>query len=178
MQVISLSSLIEASDNERGDIEEYLRSFVCEVNENVELFLHNKAIDNELRDFGRTSLVVDEKNNNEIIGFFTITTKPFEFTTASGTTRKRLTGNSKATVFQTILIAQLGRSDNYKGIVTGAEIMQIALSNCNKIYNLSALKVVCVEYDDTEYLQKFYPENGFKELQRNENGLSISYLRL
>lgn len=177
MQVISLSSLIEAS-NSSEELQEYLSTFQCKKNSDVETFLHDKAIENECASRSRTNLVVDEDNDNEIIGYFTILIKDFNFTTASGESRRKLTGNKKAQAFPTILIAQLGRADKYKGKVSGSEILHLALGNCQLIHNLSALRVVCVEYDDTEYLKRFYPENGFKELQLNENGFIISCLRL
>lgn len=178
MQVVSLSSLIEASANEGTDVEQYLRSFICKKNNSVESFLHNKAIANEMRHLGRTSIVIDEDNANEIIGYFKITTKPFDFTDASGGTRQKLTGNKKVTVFQTILIAKLGRSDRYKGIVSGGQILDLALENCNKVFDLAALRLVCVEYESHPKLMEFYSENQFTELQAHENGLIISYLRL
>lgn len=180
MEVIGLSSLIKAASvsDTINDVEDYLRTFECKVNDSVESFLHNNAISNEIAQYSRTSLVVDEVNNYEIIGYFSLLVKPFNFTNASGTTRKRLTGNKKATNFQTILIAQLGRSDKYKKIVGGNKILELALENCKAINELSALRVVCVEYTNTPYLSKFYPENGFTPLQQNEKGLIISYLRL
>jgi len=176
MEVISLSSLIEGPIEGR-DVEEYLHSFICEKNESVESFLHNKAITNETEQHGRTSLVIDS-STQDIIGYFTLTIKPFNFTTASGKNRRKLAGDKVATVFQTILIAKLGRSDAYKGIVSGSNILQLALENCNAINRLAALRIVCVEYEEIEYLKWFYPNNGFTELQHNENGLIISYLRL
>ena len=177
MQVISLSSLIEASAM-GGDINGYLSSFVCEKNDDVESFLHNKAIESEKRSFCRTSLVIDEEKQGEIIGYFTIMTKIFNFSDVSGTAKGRLTGNKRATNFNTILIAQLGRSDLYKGIIDGSQILNLALGNCQLIHNLSALRVVCVEYANNLKLIDFYKQNGFTELQRNEKGYIMSYVRL
>ncbi|WP_243290351.1 hypothetical protein [Bacillus sp. FJAT-47783] len=179
MQVISLSSLIEAASNEE-EVAEYLSSsFSCSVNPDVEKFLHKKEMLNEKRSFTRTSLVIDEFQNNDIIGYFTLMIKPFEFIDGvSGSTKQKLTNDKHATIFNTILIAQLGRSEDYKGKVFGYEILQLALENCKLIYNLSGLRVVCVEYDDKPILNDFYLKNEFKILQRNESGKLLAYLRL
>jgi hypothetical protein len=177
MQVISLSSLIEAASSE-DEIKEYLTSFSCSVNTDVESFLHNHAIENEKRSFTRTSLVIDETNNNDIIGYFTLMIKQFTFIEVTKSTKQRLAHNKHAEVFNSILIAQLGRSDNYKGKVPGNEILNLALHNCKLIYDLSGLRVVCVEYDDKPILHDFYLGNGFKILQENQSGKILAYLRL
>ena len=178
MQVISLDSLIKASDEER--LVTYLSSFCCNKNRNVESFLHTKAIQNEKRSLSRTSLVVDEENTFEIIGYFTLTIRHFKLQDEiSKSTRQKLAGSRDADVFSAILIAQLGRSDFYKGRVLGKEILDLALQNCKMIHNLSGMRVVCVEYDDIPYLNDFYMVNEFVYLGKNpDNDLNMSYIRL
>lgn len=177
MQVISLSSLIEATQDET-EIYQYLSSFQSKKNEDVETFLHSNAIPNERRALTRTSLVVDDENNEEIIGYFTLLVKPFEITDeVSKELRRKLTGNKSSTVFNAILIAQLGRSDCYKGEISGDVILNFALENCEMIYDLSGLRIVCIEYDDIPYLNDFYLENQFKILQINCNRKILSYIR-
>jgi len=179
MEVVSLGSLIEASTEESRDVMEYLLSFSCSSNKSVEDFLHNTAIENEKSNRTRTSLVIDTKNDNEIIGYFTITVKIFEFVDVSKTIIKRLTGNKNEKGFPTILIAQLGRSDLYKGKVEGSKILDLALVNCKTVYEIAALRVICVEYEDTPFLHNFYLANNFNVLQTNsDNDCIIAYLRL
>ncbi|OLS40810.1 hypothetical protein BTR25_07950 [Bacillus sp. MRMR6] len=91
--------------------------------------MHKNAIPNEKRALTRTSLIIDENNNNsnEIIGYFTLLIKSFDLTKeVSNESRRKLTGNKNATVFNTILIAQLGRSDQYKGRVSGDIVLHFA----------------------------------------------------
>jgi hypothetical protein len=177
MQVISLSSLIEASPNE-DDVYEYLFSFECKVNKDVETFLHSNAIPNEKRALTRTSLIVDDGDNNEIIGYFTLLIKPFNVIgEVSGELRRKLTGDKRAKVFNSILIAQLGRADNYKGKISGDVVLNFALENCELIYDLSGLRIVCLEYDDIPHLHDFYLKNEFRILQVNPNGKYLAYLR-
>ncbi|MCM3732746.1 hypothetical protein M3196_13915 [Fictibacillus nanhaiensis] len=180
MQVVSLRSLIDAAKegNEERELNDYLSSFICRKNYDVQSFLHNYAISNEERSFTRTSLVIDEENNNDIIGYFTLLVKEFDFSEVSGTTRKKLTNRKDADVFNSILIAQLGRSDSYKGRVSGKDILELALHNCKLIFDLSALRVVCVEYEPIPILNDFYLSNGFYFLQENPSGNILAYLRL
>ncbi|WP_053363453.1 hypothetical protein [Bacillus sp. FJAT-27251] len=177
MQIISLESLIKASEEE-SEVREFLSSFKCVKNKDVELFLHTKAIENEKRSFTRTSLVLDEENNNEIVGYFSLMIKHFNFHDVSKTSKKLLTGNKNADIFNSILIAQLGRSDLYKGKVEGKKILLLALGNCLLINKLSGIRIVCVEYDDEPILNDFYLGNDFKILQTNASKKILAYMRL
>jgi len=67
MQVISLLSLIEAG--EESEVRDYLSSFSCSLNSGVENFLKNQSIENEKRGMTRTFIIIDEENNNDIIGY-------------------------------------------------------------------------------------------------------------
>ncbi|PLR79352.1 hypothetical protein CU633_01080 [Bacillus sp. V3-13] len=96
----------------------------------------------------------------------------------SGEMKKRVTNNKKAEVFNSILIAQLGRSDRYKGVISGSVILSFALQNCILIYNLAGLRLVCVEYDPITVLNDFYLSNKFKLLQTNPSGKLLAYLKL
>ncbi|CAM3284954.1 hypothetical protein FITA111629_14635 [Filibacter tadaridae] len=177
MQIVSLSSLIDASQDE-AEIYQYLSSFQSEKNEDVQVFLHKKAIPNETRALTRTSLVVDDENDNEIIGYFTLLVKPFEIVDeVSKESRRKLSGDKNTDVFNSILIAQLGRSDLYKGKVSGDAILEFALENCELAYDLVGLRIVCVEYGDVPYLNDFYLKNDFKILQMNKNQKILAYLR-
>jgi hypothetical protein len=178
MQVVSLASLLEAALEEK-EVFNYLSSFLCEKNKDVEIFLHIHAISNEKRAITRTSLIIDDENGNEIIGYFTLLVKPFDLTkVVSKESRRKLTGDKNASVFNSILIAQIGRSDDYKRKISGDKILNFALENCLLIYNLVGLRIICVEYDDIPVLNDFYLKNEFKILQVNKNGKLLAYLRL
>ena len=171
---IPLKDLIgEGGDN----LNRMLHSFSCEVNESIERFLHEGAVQQEKETRARTTLMVDRDTGN-IAGYFTILVENFNFTTASGKNRKRIAGDKRAAGFNCILIGKIGRSDKYKGKVPGSEILKAAIYTCSLINDLTAMKVVCVEYEDKPKLKHFYEENKFKLLQENENGLNISFLKI
>ncbi|PAD19111.1 hypothetical protein [Shouchella clausii] len=171
-------SLIKLEDmlGEEG-LETMLRSFTCSKNKDVEYFLHNKAIDFERQNRGRTTLVVD-LGTGYIIGYFTLLTETFDFIDASGRKRQIIAGDKKATYFHCTLIGQFGRSDLYKGKVSGKEIMDDALYVCSIIKSYTATRIVCVEYSDEPALLSFYENNNFRILQRNENGLNMGFVKI
>lgn len=177
MQVISLLSLIEAG--EKSEVRDYLSSFSCSLNSGVENFLKNQSIENEKRGMTRTFIIIDEENNNDIIGYFTLMNKQFEFAEGvSKSVRQKIAFNKHALSVSTILIAQLGRADQYKGIIPGSEILRLALENCKIVYRTIGMRIVCVEYEPIDKIEKFYLNNSFKFLQKNPNGLRLAFLRL
>lgn len=81
------------------------------------------------------------------MGYFTLMVKDFTFNmNVSKSTKKSLTHNKNALHFNSILIAQLGRSDEFKEKLPGVTMLNVALENCKRIYGLTALQIVCVEY--------------------------------
>ncbi|GGH85168.1 hypothetical protein JOD43_003900 [Pullulanibacillus pueri] len=176
MEIVKLRKFIDARGEESTN--KYLSSFTCEINKDVESFLHENAVECENRHYTRTYLVIDEQNNFDIIGYYTLKTSYFAFEgNVSKTTKQRLVQNKEAVGFESILIAQLGRSDQYKGIVPGKEILKEALHACKQIFESVALRIVTVEYNPTPNLRDFYLSNGFKELQKTQNGNMMSYIR-
>lgn len=177
MQIVSLLSLIKASDNIEPLIE-YLSTFKIDRNQDVESFFHHHAILNEKRAITRTFLIIDTSTNNNIVGYFTLMIKPFLFTeNVSKEMRKKLSGDKHANLVYSILIAQLARSDMYKDKILGKKILELALESCERIFDLIGLRIVCVEYDDIPILQDFYLESDFKILQINSNGKVLAFLR-
>lgn len=175
---VNLSTLLE-EETDHGEVQKYLSTFICEKNPDVQNFLHDHAIASEERSFSKTTIIIDNESfTSEIVGYFTLLIKSFTFTNATGATRQRLTGNKKAESFITVLIAQFGRSDQYKGIVDGEVILNLALEKSEAIKDLSALRVVCAEHDDIEFLNHFYEDNGFKKLQVNSSGKVMRFVRL
>jgi|SRR5690625_373592 len=171
---IPLIDLIKQGGDELNNM---LHSFSCEINGSIEDFLHNKAIKQEKEDNARTTLIIDDETG-DIVGYFTVLIENFLFTDASRNNRKKLAGDKDATSFNCILIAKIGRSDKYKGMVSGSEILDAAIYTCSLIKGMTATKLVCVEYVNEPNLVQFYENNDFKYLQQNENGLNISFLKI
>lgn len=162
-----------------GDsLDNMLHSFTCGVNKSIEDFLYNNATRQEKESNARTTLIIDE-GSGDAVGYFTLLIANFTFTDgASGKDKKKVAGSKEATSFNCILIAKIGRSDKYKGKVSGANILEAAIYNCSLVKDMTATKLVCVEYIDEPNLTKFYEDNGFKYLQKNKNELNISFLKI
>lgn len=171
--IIALTELIEQDE---AKLTNFLRSFSCKKDSRIQDFLHNQAIENSKRDWGRTYLIVDTKTM-DLLAFFTLTDKIFTFDdSVSKTTRRRVTGDKSAVYFSSILIANLAKNDNFSHSLSGGDLLELILSQCKLVKDILGLKVVTVEFEDNPRLVEYYNKNGFIDIQTKVvNGLKTSY---
>lgn len=149
-----------------------LSSFSCPMNEDVQSFIKEKAIEFSKRGFSKTYLVywqeVDEK---ELIGYYTIANK--HFTLSKGDVGRKMfervkqhgTYNSGTNqyIITAPLIAQLGKNF-YTGndtLIYGSELLKMAEDRIRKVQREMGGKFLYLECEDTPKLISFYETNGY-----------------
>ncbi|WP_125762900.1 GNAT family acetyltransferase [Companilactobacillus hulinensis] len=168
--------IVQLKDIDDEDLEKVFRTF-SSVNEDVESFLKYKSIQFEKMDLSRTYLVFSEfKNKNVLVGYYSITNKPLiisktNFSKFSNSLKKQLLGIGHKTErdnyeIKSILVGQLGKNQNHKNLITGAELLVLIYKTIEKIYQLIGGRIIYLEVDDEIHLRKFYTENGFKEVPK------------
>lgn len=169
-----------------------LSKFSCPLNEDVETFLHRKAVEFAKQGFSQTHLVfASYKGKPEIAGYFTLANKYITIRSdkVSKTLRKRI---NKFATFDPIiqayclsapLIAQLGKNytDGLNGLITGDELLKLACDKVARVQFDLGGKFVYLECEDKPKLIEFYTSNGFCEfdhriLDKDETGLDGEYL--
>ena len=152
-------------------IQNYLRTFSCPPNSEVEQFLRDKALTSAKLSTSQTYLVVDEATNI-LLGYYTLVLKSFSVkgSQLSSNNRRLISrfaeedadGNFHAAVY---LIAQIGKNfavETDKRI-PGSELIGKALDEFRAIKSRVGGKLVMVEReDDRPKLLTFYQANGFK----------------
>lgn len=75
------------------------------------------------------------------------------------------------------LIAQLGKNymNDYRKLITGDELLKMAIDKVSAAQRIIGGKVVYVECEDIDILKKFYEDNGFvifgkRRLDKEERG--------
>ena len=75
------------------------------------------------------------------------------------------------------LIAQLGKNytNDYRKLITGDELLKMAIDKVSAAQRIIGGKVVYVECEDIDILKKFYQDNGFvifgkRRLDKDERG--------
>lgn len=189
-KVVNLQELVEEAGEEFT--KEYLSTFSCPLNQDVENFLRYKAIEFSKQGLSQTHLVMaSHKKKMVLVGYFTLANKTISVSTKniSNTTRKRIAKYAiyyqqiRKYVLSAPLIAQIGKNyaNGYQKIISGDELLGIA---CDKVkgiqYDLGG-KYVYLECEDKPALTEFYSRNGFFEfdqrpLDREETEFDGEYL--
>ena len=183
--ILSLSDIID----EKGEdfCREILSFFSCPPNPDVEKFLTKRsAIDFAKQSIAQTFLVyASYRGKNVLCGYFTIANKHIVVGShsVSKTTARRLRKfampniSDDNLVIMAPLIAQLGKNymNDYRKLITGDELLKMAIDKVSAAQRIIGGKVVYVECEDIDILKKFYEDNGFvifgkRRLDKEERG--------
>lgn len=165
--IIRFSDIIDNFEEDK--VQDLLESFECSKNSDVQYFLHKTARLIEETNKGRTYLVVTtssyENLNSplEIVGYFTLALKYFEFKPdVSNTLKKKLNGlSSEVDGVACYLIGQLGRNDNTSARVAGSVLLDLALDRIQEAKDVVGGRFVLVECEQNLKLISFYEINNF-----------------
>lgn len=183
--ILSLSDIID----EKGEdfCREILSFFSCPPNPDVEKFLTKRsAIDFAKQSIAQTFLVyASYRGKNVLCGYFTIANKYIVVGShsVSKITARRLRKfampniSDDNLVIMAPLIAQLGKNymNDYRKLITGDELLKMAIDKVSAAQRIIGGKVVYVECEDIDILKKFYEDNGFvifgkRRLDKEERG--------
>lgn len=170
-KIIRIEDMYEALGEEK--VKSILDDFQCELNEDVEYFIKEKAIEFFKADIAQTFIVTSlYKQKEVIVGYFALTSKATKVkkSSLSNTWRKRLArfanNNDLDDKYYNIslpLIGQLGKNyyNGYNELISGDVLLKMA---CDKVKEAQAIlggKLVYLECEDKPRLKEFYESNGF-----------------
>ena len=184
---IALSSLIEATKEDEGLLRQILSSFSCNKDEDIENFLHSRAVEFESLSKARTYLICDENQLMEtnfcldqivICGYISIALKilsvPYD---VSNRKRKEIDGLSakihgeQIKDFSCYLIGQLSKNSSVQNNdISGAELLQSAYDVIMAAVDAVGGRYVMIECHEKEKLMQFYAVNGFEEISHIADG--------
>ena len=181
---------------EDDKLKNLLSSFSCAYDEDIQNFLHNRAIEFEKLSKSRTYLIVSEEQfeNPEIAfdeftiyGYISLAVKVFTVPEeTSNRQRQQLDGFSakehgkQISNFPCYLIGQLARNSNVpKKSISGAELLNFAYKMIGEAVKLVAGRNILVECHNNEKLIKFYLDNGFYKISQvpDESQTMIQMIR-
>lgn len=173
----------ESSEIGEDMLKTVLSNFSCPKNSDVERFLKEQAIDFTKKNQSVTYLVFSE-DYTELLGYFTLTTKPISININSETADKfsntvrrkisRVSEFDEITETYTLsayLIAQLGKNytDQANQHITGTQLLDLAINQIRDIQFLTGGMVMFLEAENHSKLMQFYKEkNGFKQFDIRE----------
>lgn len=169
-KVINLKDIYNNIGEQRT--KEILKDFKCELNNDVEYFLKERAIEFSKKDISRTFIVMSQyKEKHVIVGYFAISSKDttIKKCNLSKTKRKKISAyakyddTSKGYSLTIPLIGQLGKNYNngYDKLISGDILLKLAFDKIKEIQNLIGGRYVFLECEDNEKIKNFYESNGF-----------------
>ena len=149
----------------------FIANFLCKKDEDIENFLHNKAIEYESKGKSRTYIVYDEDNANaddlHILGYFSLAISILELPERYSNNKiKNLDGISskkhgeKLKRLPAILIGQFGKNSVYSEL-SGNDLMDFCLSKVLEGQRILGGRIVMLECKNEPKLIKFYKSIGF-----------------
>jgi hypothetical protein len=153
------------------------------LDEDVESFLHSKAVASEKRRKSRTYLIIDEQLNAEgkfaVLAYFTLSLKALVF--GYGVSRRMihkidgLSSNVKAV--GTVLIGQFGKDRVLAKDINGSTLFNICLNAVGEIHNLVGSRIVLLECKESDKIVSFYKQAGFVRLQTDDTDRYIQMVK-
>lgn len=168
--LVNLKLLIDVKGE--GFAKEFLSTFSCPINPDVENFLRHKSIEFAKQGISQTHLVLSSFQGIPVlIGYFTLANKYIHIRdkAISNTLKRRISKfgtwnpDLKCTILSAPLIAQLGKnfSNGYNNLITGDELLKMACDKVSLVQLDIGGRVAYLECEDKPSLTSFYERNGF-----------------
>ena len=199
LKIIGLQSLLKALDEKT--VKEILKKFKSipdtvtgEVND-VEYFLHSKAIQFEKMAISTTHLIFSEyKEEDVLVGYFSVANKPLtmskrNYNNLSSSQKRKLCQGGRKTEsggyeLNSYLIGQIGKNYSKEALetksITGKMILSLAYDTLLQAKMIVNATYVWLDCTDNPKLLNFYKSFGFTEINNytSENKLKLLIMKL
>lgn len=186
-KVVNLDLLLQVKSEEQ--IRTILNDFESPLNPDIENFLKYKAIEFSKASIAKTYLVMALYcGAYKIAGYFALSgNKSFVVKTKGNQISKNMKrrfskfgtydDSLKQYNVSALLIGQLGRNYKYPKLISGDELLNMAIDTLRTVQSLVGGKFVYLECEDVDKLKEFYIRNGFqifgeRSLDRDETDFS------
>lgn len=188
MEKITLSELLKY-DTEENIKNKFLNNFKSLENNDIEKFLHNRAIEFEKKSVSTTHLVF---NNKKLVGYLSLSNKSLilskeRFEKLSNSRKKKLMQsgqileNGHLTV-NSYLIGQLGKNYNLakEEQIKGKDLLSFGFNLLLEVKKIMTARYVWLECENSEKLINFYRTFGFEKVDDfiSEDGFVVMIMKL
>ncbi len=172
----NLRDMIQALGEEA--VKAQLQEFSCPMNEDVEYFIHEKAIEFSKQGIASTHIVFSSYCGKPVIvGYYSLANKTVVVKASvlkSKTWKSRIhrfaeyRQEIKGYICAMPLIGQLGKnySNGYNKLISGDDLLEIACKKVRSVQYALSGKLAYLECEDNPQLVEFYQRNGFTEFGR------------
>jgi hypothetical protein len=162
------------------NLENLLYSFKCSKDNDIEKFVHNKALRFEKTGKSRTYLILDNTKAMRLLAIFSLSIKSLTIPeTLSNSQRKKLDGKyTRCDEHKAgFLIGQLAKNENFQNEISGIYIMEEVMKVIFNAKKIIGGTFVYAECKDIAKVIKYYTDNGFIEFSE-ENKMKQMLLHI
>jgi ribosomal protein S18 acetylase RimI-like enzyme len=134
----------------------------------MENFLHNKAITFEKKLRARTYLLIDTPLL-QVAGYFSVAISILYASKIDKETLLKIGDLPEVKDIPCLLIGQLAKSDNFKNLKIGNELLDLAICKLEEANQIVGGRFILVDALNNEKVINFYKENGFFEIEKIDN---------
>lgn len=181
-RLVNLKLLIEEAGEDKA--KKLLSGYSCPLNEDVESFAKQKAIEFAKQGLAQTHLVFASfRESPVLVGYFSLANKYIHIDKKALSSRLRQRVSKFAVLDSGIgkyvlacpLIGQIGKnySSGFDKLITGDELLKMACDKVGEAQLILSGRTVYLECEDKPCLNEFYKSNGFvcfgqRELDKDE----------
>jgi len=174
--LFSLAEIMETTDSNRK-IKKLLETFECTKNQDLQEFLHNKALTFEKHLRSRTYLYIDNVSKN-IVAYFTIAVNTLHTANISKEVIQLLDGyRDDIVTIPCFLIGQLGKSSEYESLKIGEFVLNDAISIIDESQKSLGGRFILLDAINNKKVLSFYEENAFFAIEDDAKSESIKMIK-
>lgn len=168
------------AENSTNQVKKLLKTFSCKINNDLQDFLHSKAITFERNLRSRTYLYANNKNKG-IVAYFTLAINYLETDKFKSEIIQILSGyasyTDKTNAIPCYLIGQLAISDEYRKQGIGNFLLTDALKIADNAQTSFGGRFVLIDSVNNDKVINFYEQNSFIAIENNKNLKSIKMIK-
>lgn len=166
--------------NSTNQVKKLLKTFSCKINNDLQDFLHNKAITFERNLRSRTYLYANNENKG-IVAYFTLAINYLETDKFKSEIIQILSGYAsyidKTNAIPCYLIGQLAISDEYRKQGIGNFLLTDALKIADNAQTSFGGRFVLIDSVNNDKVINFYEQNSFIAIENDKSLKSIKMIK-
>ena len=168
------------AENSTNQVKKLLKTFSCKINNDLQDFLHNKAITFERNLRSRTYLYANNENKG-IVVYFTLAINYLETDKFKSEIIQILSGYAsyidKTNAIPCYLIGQLAISDEYRKQGIGNFLLTDALKIADNAQTSFGGRFVLIDSVNNDKVINFYEQNSFIAIENDKSLKSIKMIK-
>lgn len=161
-----LTDIISENKGSNKATKAFLEPFLCSINQDLQDFLHHKAIRFEKNLLAKTYVYFHKDDSDTIVGYFSITIKSLLTDRLATATKKFLDGHKgEMPAIPCYLIGQLGIADSFRSLKIGEHLLEDAINIITDAQSQLGGRFVLLDAVNHENVLKFYQKNMFLPIE-------------